>query len=230
MKVAFGASSFVPIQVVSPALSTPRWTCRSSDNDVQVSRRHIVRTLSLGVTSLGLDLGCIFPPGLVHSSDAETETIGDSGGAHASQDGELLEYRTTSSGLVIQDLRLGNGMIPNTGCEVRVRWTGRLRARYGWPYQPEAVEATYKWDTSELIPGFREGLSTMRAGGKRRLIVPDDLGYRTGQELPQPISFGDRRRLVSTVANPRRTGGGAGAVVIDVELLRVRTRGSARSN
>lgn len=129
-------------------------------------------------------------------------------------------FHTLGSGLVVQDLRVGTGAAPVAGCEVVVRWTGRLSARYGWPYQRDGAEDTFRIGRDNLITGFEEGVLGMREKGKRRLIIPEQLGYTTGTELPRPKDFGDRRRLESTVANPRRI---AGAVVIDVELLKVRT-------
>ncbi len=135
---------------------------------------------------------------------------------------ELLQYETLPSGLIIQDLREGSGATPTTSSTIRVRWTGRLTARYGWPFQSEPAETIYNLSRDTLIPGFVEGVTTMRVGGKRRLIIPSPLGYtRDPSYGPLPTDFGNRRRLLSTVSNPRRADANAGAVVIDVELLKV---------
>jgi len=137
----------------------------------------------------------------------------------------VQEYRELPSGLVVQDLRLGDGPSPARGSRVRVRWTGRLTDRYGWNYQKEPLEADYMLDDARLIAGFREGVSGMRVHGKRRLFIPPKLGYRTAKELPQPSDFGDKRRLETSVANKRRTivdgQGDGGHVLIDVELVKI---------
>lgn len=135
---------------------------------------------------------------------------------------ELLEYEKQPSGLIIQDLRFGSGITPSKTSTVRVRWTGRLTARYGWPFQSEPAENIFNLTRDTLIPGFIEGVTTMRAGGKRRLIIPSHLGYQRNSNYgPLPADFGNRRRLLSTVSNPRRSDDNAGAVVIDLELLTV---------
>lgn len=173
---------------------------RSDENGARrrvVSRRHLFRaaTAAAAASSLFVDTAAL----------AESD----------------LQFRVLPSGLSVQDLRLGVGAQPKLGAEVTVRWTGRLTARYGWPYQREGAEETYRLGVDKLISGFEEGVLGMREKGKRRLVIPDALGYATGTESPRPRAFGDRRRLESTVANARRVAG-AGAVVIDVELIRVR--------
>lgn len=138
-------------------------------------------------------------------------------------DGSDIEFATLESGLMVQDLRAGHGPSPSDGNEVVLRWTGRLAGRYGWPFQQEdGTETRYTLGRDKLIVGFEEGIRGMREGGKRRILIPPSLGYSSGRENPRPRAFGDRRRLESTVANSRRIAG-PGQVVIDVELLKVRT-------
>lgn len=88
---------------------------------------------------------------------------------------------TTSSGLSYQDIKKGEGATPQKGQTVVVHYTGWLQ------------ENNQKFDSSldrnepfrfhigngEVIPGWDEGVSTMKVGGKRRLIIPADLAYGT---------------------------------------------------
>lgn len=71
-----------------------------------------------------------------------------------------------------------------------------------------------------LIQGFEIGVLGMREGGKRRLLIPAELGYLDDARGPMPASFGDRRRLFATVLNARRFKK-AGDLVIDVKLKKV---------
>lgn len=125
----------------------------------------------------------------------------------------------------ICDFRLGTGRAATVGTKLTVRWTGRLADRYGWPIQREdAGEEVVELGKGRLIEGFELGVVGMREGGKRRLVIPAEFGYVDEVKGPLPKDFGDRRRLFATVLNARRFKKG-GALVIDVELKRVRGAG-----
>lgn len=120
------------------------------------------------------------------------------------------------------DYRLGTGRAVTSGATLTLRWTGRLADRYGWPFQREGEdEIILVLDRDRLIQGFQIGMMGMREGGKRRLLIPGELGYKDERSGPLPRDFGDRRRLFATVLNPRRFKK-AGDLVIDVELKKVR--------
>ncbi len=88
------------------------------------------------------------------------------------------EAITTPSGLKYIDRVVGEGAEPRTGQTVVVHYTGTLengtkfdssRDR-GQPFQ-------FRIGTGMVIKGWDEGLSTMKVGGRRDLIIPPDLGY-----------------------------------------------------
>ena len=88
----------------------------------------------------------------------------------------------TESGLRVIDLVVGTGATPAPGQTVKVDYTGWLRG-FG--------DAESKFDSSKdrrkplsfpvgagrVIAGWDEGVLSMRVGGKRRLVIPADLGY-----------------------------------------------------
>jgi peptidylprolyl isomerase len=88
----------------------------------------------------------------------------------------------TPSGLKIIDVKVGTGPMPKTGQTVVVNYTG-------WLY--ENGKRGKKFDSSldrnepfefpigrgQVIPGWDEGVATMRVGGKRTLIIPPNLAY-----------------------------------------------------
>lgn len=83
---------------------------------------------------------------------------------------------TTPSGLQIVELAIGEGEALTTSKQVLVHYVGQLQdgTRFGDTRDfgdPVAVSL------DAVLPGWREGLVGMKVGGKRRLIVPPELGY-----------------------------------------------------
>ena len=85
---------------------------------------------------------------------------------------------STPSGLKYIDELVGNGPAIRAGQNVSVHYTGWLtngtkfdssRDR-GQPFQ-------FAVGAGRVIKGWDEGVATMKLGGKRRLIVPSELGY-----------------------------------------------------
>lgn len=85
---------------------------------------------------------------------------------------------TTPSGLKYIDLVEGTGPMPQKGQQVTVNYTGWLEdgrkfdssADHGKPFK-------FYIQMASVIRGWDEGVSTMKVGGKRKLIVPARLGY-----------------------------------------------------
>ena len=89
---------------------------------------------------------------------------------------------TTPSGLQITDSKVGTGASPKPGQICVMHYTG-------WLYEGGAKGK--KFDSSvdrgepfefpigthRVIPGWDEGVATMKVGGKRTLIIPPQLGY-----------------------------------------------------
>ncbi|MBZ5712854.1 FKBP-type peptidyl-prolyl cis-trans isomerase [Nannocystis pusilla] len=106
--------------------------------------------------------------------------------------------------LVIEDIVVGTGETAESGKQVSVHYTGWL------------VEGGQKFDSSldrgrpfnfqlgagDVIKGWDQGVVGMKVGGKRRLTIPQHLGYG--------------RRGFSDVIPPRA------ALLFEVELLAVK--------
>ncbi|MFI5263718.1 MAG: FKBP-type peptidyl-prolyl cis-trans isomerase [Candidatus Kapaibacterium sp.] len=99
---------------------------------------------------------------------------------------------TTPSGLQYVDYKIGDGAMPTSGQTVTVNCVGRL------------TDSTIFWSTLDpkfgtvqpltsplgnLIGGWKEGLLTMKVGGKRKLIIPPALGY--GEQGRPPVIPGN---------------------------------------
>jgi FKBP-type peptidyl-prolyl cis-trans isomerase FkpA len=85
---------------------------------------------------------------------------------------------TTKSGLKYVDQKVGEGPEVKSGDVVSVHYTGWLKDGTKFDSskdrgQPFSVPVGKK----RVIAGWDEGLQGMKAGGKRKLIIPAELGY-----------------------------------------------------
>lgn len=100
-----------------------------------------------------------------------------------------------ASGLVIEDLALGDGALCVPGALVVVDYTGELDDGTVFDSTRGVPPRTLPLD--RLIEGWREGLPGMRVGGERRLIVPASLGY--GERGWPPLAVPPDARLTFRV-------------------------------
>ncbi|TVQ24638.1 MAG: FKBP-type peptidyl-prolyl cis-trans isomerase [Leptolyngbya sp. DLM2.Bin15] len=109
---------------------------------------------------------------------------------------------TTESGLKYVELVEGTGAIPQTGQTVVVHYVGTLEDGTQFDSSRDRNRPfSFRLGTGQVIRGWDEGLSTMRVGGRRQLIIPPALGYGA--------------RGAGGVIPPNAT------LVFDVELLRI---------
>ncbi len=84
--------------------------------------------------------------------------------------------QTSATGLWHADMVAGDGAQPAQTDQVRVHYTGWL---------PDGTKFDSSHDhggpisfpLNQVIAGWTEGVSGMKVGGKRMLIIPPDLGY-----------------------------------------------------
>jgi peptidylprolyl isomerase len=100
---------------------------------------------------------------------------------------QKLTATTMPSGLQAIDLVEGNGAAAKEGDSVEVQYTGYLASdgtRFdssldtGKPFR-------FTLGKGEVIKGWDQGVAGMKVGGKRKLIVPSDLGYGTAGSPPR---------------------------------------------
>ncbi|KAI0561970.1 Peptidylprolyl isomerase [Gracilaria domingensis] len=132
---------------------------------------------------------------------------------------------TTSSGLQYYDFILPEDDKPTveSTSTVTVHYTlGSTGARNGWridsTYDREPF--TFRMGSREVIAGLEEGVLGMRVGGKRRLLIPSNIGYRNANDHPTPKGFAEFQRFKNIYLNPDRAY--KPDVVMDVTVLRVR--------
>jgi peptidylprolyl isomerase len=94
---------------------------------------------------------------------------------------------TSPSGLQYIDEAVGTGAQPQKGQTVVVHYTGYLddgtvfdsSVQRGQPY-------VFPLGAGRVIPGWDEGIATMKVGGKRKLIIPPALAYGAQGQGPIP--------------------------------------------
>ncbi len=88
---------------------------------------------------------------------------------------------TTDSGLKYVDLKEGAGAAAKTGDTVEVHYTGWLKDGKKFDSSLDAGKPfSFKLGAREVIKGWDEGVAGMKVGGKRKLIIPSNLGYGPG--------------------------------------------------
>ncbi len=88
------------------------------------------------------------------------------------------------------DLRTGTGTEATVGRSANVRYTG-------WLYNSTAADnkgtqfdsGTFTFVVGQgVIPGFSQGVTGMRVGGLRRVVIPPSLGYGSQPNGPIPAN------------------------------------------
>ena len=101
----------------------------------------------------------------------------------------LKDATTTESGLKYIILKEGNGENPKSGQTVSVHYAGYLVSglKFDSSYdRGEPIE--FPLGQGKVIPGWDEGISLLKVGGKATLIIPPHLAYGergAGGVIPQ---------------------------------------------
>ena len=87
----------------------------------------------------------------------------------------------TPSGLEYIDLTPGTGPEARAGQRVTVHYTGWLTNGTKFDSSLDRKDPfTFALGRGQVIKGWDTGVAGMHVGGKRRLIIPPDLGYGAG--------------------------------------------------
>lgn len=108
-----------------------------------------------------------------------------------------FQRQFSTSGLSYFDVFVGSGAIPKPDQVMTVHYTGRYPNGEVFDTSRDGDNTPAKFTFGGVIPGFGEGLSTMRVGGRRILFIPSRIAYNGAPGQP------------------------AGDLIFDVELLAV---------
>lgn len=94
-------------------------------------------------------------------------------------------YVTLESGLKYRDTTEGTGPFPQEGQTVSVHYVGMLEDGTVFDSSGDGPPFSFVLGQGRVIEGWEEGISTMRIGSTRELIIPPELAY--GEDGSGPI-------------------------------------------
>jgi len=130
--------------------------------------------------------------GLEPPSDPATETFAASLGV------DIAAMSQTTSGVYYSDIVVGTGTeVTATTDSATVTYAGFLKDGRLFDSGSNTVFAL----DENLIQGFRDGMIGMKVGGKRKLVIPSELGYgnRTRRDFSGGVSIPRQSTLVFDV-------------------------------
>ncbi|MDY6805520.1 MAG: FKBP-type peptidyl-prolyl cis-trans isomerase [Cyanobacteriota bacterium] len=106
---------------------------------------------------------------------ANTTTIAENIMSEANENENIV---TTDSGLKYVEITEGDGASPSKGQTVTVHYTGTLENGTKFDSSRDRNRPfQFKIGVGQVIQGWDEGVGTMKVGGRRKLIIPSELGY-----------------------------------------------------
>lgn len=135
-------------------------------------------------------------------------------GLAAPTDNSMPQFYKTDTGVKIQILpSLEEGAAAKCGDKILVDFTLRRANGYfiygtveGVSFQPKSVPTgpiTVVLGSEEFLPGLTEGLIGIRRGGRRRILVPPELGYKEHpNNEPQMPTFATKRQVENNKNGP----------------------------
>ena len=86
----------------------------------------------------------------------------------------------TASGLIYEDIDIGEGKVAVKGNIATVHYTGWLDDAAHTRFDASELHGkpfSFAVGEGQVIAGWDEGVPGMKVGGKRKLIIPSSLGY-----------------------------------------------------
>nr|XP_043605960.1 peptidyl-prolyl cis-trans isomerase FKBP16-1, chloroplastic isoform X2 [Erigeron canadensis] len=128
-------------------------------------------------------------------------------GALEMKEPEAIRAQKLDDGVRIQDIIDGEGPEAREGDLVEFNYVCRRSNGYFVhstvdQFSGESSPVILPLNEKEIIKGLKEVITGMKAGGKRRALIPPSVGYVNENLGPIPDEFGPRRSLLSHVKEP----------------------------
>lgn len=99
-------------------------------------------------------------------------------------DVDLEQMTRTESGLYYEDLEPGSGLAAREGHVLETHYTGWLTTGEQFGTSRDGSRYSFQLGRHQVPRGIEEGVTGMRIGGVRRLVVPPALGYGSRGQPP----------------------------------------------
>jgi FKBP-type peptidyl-prolyl cis-trans isomerase FkpA len=163
------------VQIPPSRLGEPPPGGLASSDQIQNILGDMLRSLVL-LTSVGLS-AC--------GGSADRENSPPAAGFAASLGVDTTAMTKTPSGLRYQDITAGQGAEAAADRTVSVHYTGWLPNGEKFDSSRDRNEPfSFSLGAGQVIAGWDEGVAGMKVGGRRKLVIPADLGYGTAGAPP----------------------------------------------
>ncbi len=103
--------------------------------------------------------------------------------------GAVTDTVKTASGLQYKDVKVGDGAVAKAGNTVSVHYTGWLTDGTKFDSSVDRGQPfSFQLGAGNVIKGWDEGVTGMKVGGTRILIIPPELGYGAQANGPIPAN------------------------------------------
>jgi peptidylprolyl isomerase len=136
-------------------------------------------TEGVGSMKVGGTRKLVIPPGLAYGSQGQGSVIPPN--STLTFIVELLDIPKVK----IEDTQVGTGAEAKAGTTVSLYYTGKLTDGTVFDSNVGTQPLEFPLGTGQVIPGFEQGVTGMKVGGKRTITIPPSLGY--GEQGTGPI-------------------------------------------
>jgi len=130
----------------------------------------------------------------------------------------------TKTGLKVLDFEKGNGEVPKWGDLLLINYVLYLSDSKGL----EKIDSTYdrkapflfQHGGGQIVIGLEEAVHDMKVGGKRRIVLPDNLGYSNPGLGPIPPAPSGRKKLFKKIEENSTEK--SVSIIFDIEILKIK--------
>ena len=159
------------IAVISQIISPTPTTALQIEQPIQADVRQSTKTNETVSNPFELDPEDPNPSLFTMASEKTSSNSSPLGGA------EIGASQVTSSGLQITELVSGEGQEATPGTTVSVNYKGTLENGKEFDSSYGRGPFEFSLGAGMVIKGWDEGVAGMKVGGKRKLVIPPELGY-----------------------------------------------------